>query len=64
LTDAIAADAATRPISGFTFSGQRFDCGSKAGMFEATLHVASQDPELMNVLKGYCAQSFDTRSAA
>lgn len=64
LTDAIAREAATRPISGFGFSGMRFDCGSKAGMLEATLHLASQDPDLASVLDIYCTQTSDTRSAA
>lgn len=53
LTDAIAKDAGTQPISGFHFSGTRFDCGSKAGMLEATLHLASQDPELSAVLDAF-----------
>lgn len=64
LTDAIAADASTRPISGFGFSGTRFDCGSKAGMLEATLHLAAQDPDLAPVLDGYFTQTLSTRSAA
>jgi len=64
LTDAIAREAATRPISGFGFSGVRFDCGSKAGMLEATLHLASQDPELSSVLDSYYARTGVTRSAA
>ncbi|MFA8386961.1 MAG: UTP--glucose-1-phosphate uridylyltransferase [Pelagibaca sp.] len=64
LTDAIARDATRRPISGFGFSGTRFDCGSKAGMLEATLHLASQDPELASVLDQYCTRTLDTQSAA
>jgi UTP-glucose-1-phosphate uridylyltransferase len=51
LTDAIAKAAKTRPISGFRFSGTRFDCGSKAGMLQATLHLAAQDPELAAVIE-------------
>ena len=64
LTDAIAKEAAKRPISGFRFSGTRFDCGSKAGMLEATLHLASNDPELAHVVQSFSAQIPDTRSAA
>ena len=64
LTDAIAKDAAKRPISGFGFSGRRFDCGSKAGMLEATLHLACQDPELVHVLERYWEQRVETQSAA
>ena len=50
LTDAIATDAARIGLAGFRFSGTRFDCGSKAGMLRATLHLAAQDPELAAVL--------------
>lgn len=50
LTDAIAKDANTLGLTGFTFSGQRFDCGSKAGMLRATLHLASNDPDCAAVL--------------
>jgi UTP-glucose-1-phosphate uridylyltransferase len=64
LTDAIARDAVTRPISGFGFSGQRFDCGSKAGMLEATLHLAAQDSDLESVLDAFSADRLETRSAA
>ena len=51
LTDAIARDAALRGLSGFRFSGTRFDCGSKAGMLRATLHLAARDPDCADVLK-------------
>jgi len=38
LTDAIAAEiAAGRPVNGFRFHGQRFDCGSKSGYLQATV---------------------------
>ena len=57
LTDAIAKGAATRDLVGFRFSGTRFDCGSKAGMLEATLHLAAQDPELASVIGKYTAPS-------
>ncbi|MEM6617593.1 MAG: UTP--glucose-1-phosphate uridylyltransferase [Pseudomonadota bacterium] len=45
LTDAIANGIPRTGLAGFSFSGTRFDCGSKAGMLKATLHVARQDPE-------------------
>lgn len=64
LTDAIARNAAERPISGFGFSGTRFDCGSKAGMLEATLHLAAQDPELAQVLEAHANRLVNLRSAA
>ncbi|WP_413718765.1 UTP--glucose-1-phosphate uridylyltransferase [Silicimonas sp. MF1-12-2] len=64
LTDAIDAHAMERPISGFRFSGTRFDCGSKSGMLEATLHLAGQDPELAEVLDAYTGNRNHARSAA
>ncbi|MEP1610502.1 MAG: UTP--glucose-1-phosphate uridylyltransferase [Roseobacter sp.] len=51
LTDAIDRSAGRVGLSGFRFSGTRFDCGSKAGMLRATIHRASQDAECCNVLK-------------
>ncbi|MEL6913851.1 MAG: UTP--glucose-1-phosphate uridylyltransferase [Pseudomonadota bacterium] len=50
LTDAISRGAETLGLAGFQFSGIRFDCGSKAGMLRATLHLAAADPELSHVL--------------
>ena len=55
LTDAIARSARDVGLAGFRFSGDRFDCGSKAGMLEATLHLASQDPEYADVLADFVA---------
>jgi UTP--glucose-1-phosphate uridylyltransferase len=51
LTDAIARGAASLGLGGFQFSGTRFDCGSKAGMLEATLELAAADPECRTVLE-------------
>lgn len=50
LTDAIARGVGEVGLAGFRFSGTRFDCGSKAGMLRATLHLALQDPELSDVV--------------
>lgn len=50
LTDAIARDAGRVGLAGYRFSGTRFDCGSKAGMLRATLHLAADDPEYAEVL--------------
>ncbi len=61
LTDAIARGASRVGLAGFRFSGQRFDCGSKAGMLEATLHLAAQDPEYADVLEAF---RFDGRTAS
>ena len=54
LTDAIAHGIGRLGLAGFSISGQRFDCGSKVGMLEATLFVASKDPKYAEVLKRYC----------
>lgn len=51
LTDAIARGASKVGLGGFQFSGTRFDCGSKAGMLDATLELASRDPGCLEVLK-------------
>ncbi|MBV7379843.1 UTP--glucose-1-phosphate uridylyltransferase [Maritimibacter dapengensis] len=50
LTDAINADAASRPIHGWRFAGERFDCGSQAGYVAATLRYALACPELASVV--------------
>ncbi|EAU45350.1 UTP--glucose-1-phosphate uridylyltransferase [Salipiger bermudensis] len=51
LTDAIAKGVERVGLSGFRFSGQRFDCGSKAGMLRATLAYAGQNEEFHPVLE-------------
>ena len=54
LTDAIAQEiAAERPVYGFRFRGQRFDCGSKAGFLQATVAFALSRPDLRDELRGY-----------
>ena len=54
LTDAIAQEiAAERPVYGFRFRGQRFDCGSKAGFLQATVTFALSRPDLRDELRGY-----------
>lgn len=40
LTDAIATSLTTTPCSAYRFDGQRFDCGSKQGFIDATIHHA------------------------
>jgi UTP--glucose-1-phosphate uridylyltransferase len=55
LTDAIASDLHGVGLSGFEFSGQRFDCGSKQGMLAAMLHLARNDPAFDEVLSDFIA---------
>ncbi len=54
LTDAIAAQIAQgRPVHGLRFSGQRFDCGSKAGFLQATVAFGLARDELRDELAAY-----------
>ena len=47
LTDAIAAEcAAGRPVWGYRFEGERFDCGSKQGFLQATVAFGLARPDL------------------
>lgn len=46
LTDAINADVATVGVNGFTFDGQRFDCGSVQGYVQATTAFAMDRADL------------------
>lgn len=38
LTDAIASMLAERPVFGYEYEGTRYDCGSKEGLFAATIN--------------------------
>ncbi|MGF1501346.1 MAG: UTP--glucose-1-phosphate uridylyltransferase [Paracoccaceae bacterium] len=51
LTDAIARRIDEDGLAGYHFSGERFDCGSKAGMLAATLRRAAEDPAYRGVLE-------------
>lgn len=47
LTDAIAEEIVRgRPVHGYRFEGERFDCGSKAGFLQATVSFALSRPDL------------------
>ena len=47
LTDAIAEEIVKgRPVHGYRFEGERFDCGSKAGFLKATVSFALSRPDL------------------
>jgi UTP--glucose-1-phosphate uridylyltransferase len=46
LTDAIARLLLEEPVYGYQFEGQRFDCGSKLGYLQATVHFGLKHPEL------------------
>ncbi|EIE52542.1 UTP--glucose-1-phosphate uridylyltransferase [Salipiger aestuarii] len=55
LTDAIAKGIDRVGLCGFRFSGQRFDCGNKAGMLRATLAFAGRRPEFHSVLSEHAS---------
>jgi UTP--glucose-1-phosphate uridylyltransferase len=40
----------------YRFDGTRFDCGSKAGIVKATLHMALRDPALAEVVRGFAEE--------
>lgn len=46
LTDAMARMIGQQPFHAVTFTGRRFDCGSKAGFVEATLSLALERPDM------------------
>lgn len=46
LTDAMLTLAATMPFYGTVFTGETFDCGSKAGFIEANIAFALEDEEV------------------
>jgi UTP--glucose-1-phosphate uridylyltransferase len=51
LTDAIDALLKEQgKVLAYRFEGTRFDCGNKAGLVRATMHMAMQDPKLAPVV--------------
>lgn len=56
LTDAIARGIERVGLAGFSFSGTRYDCGSKTGMLRATLAMAAADPDYAGVLNEAATQ--------
>ncbi|MDJ1016021.1 MAG: UTP--glucose-1-phosphate uridylyltransferase [Paracoccaceae bacterium] len=65
LTDAIAAEIdAGRPVYGFRFEGQRFDCGSKAGFLQATVSFALARPDLHDELSAFLREIVHVGRAA
>ncbi len=54
LTDAIAHEIKQgRPVHGYRFEGERFDCGSKAGYLQATVSFALSRDDLSGELREY-----------
>jgi UTP--glucose-1-phosphate uridylyltransferase len=61
LTDSMARMIGEAPFHGLRFEGHRFDCGDKAGFFEANVAFAlARDdlrPEIQKILEAYAAVS-------
>jgi UTP--glucose-1-phosphate uridylyltransferase len=54
LTDAIDALLKEQgKVLAYRFEGTRFDCGNKAGLVRATMHMAMQDPKLASVVREF-----------
>ena len=53
LTDAIASLLSEEDIFSYSFTGTRYDCGSKLGYLQATVEYALQHPELSEDFRDY-----------
>ena len=54
LTDAIEALLKEQgKVLAYRFEGTRFDCGNKAGLVRATMHMALQDPKLAPTVRAF-----------
>ncbi len=53
LTDAMAQLIGRQPFHGFTFDGQRYDCGDKAGYIEANLAIALARDDIGPVVRAF-----------
>ena len=56
LTDAMAKLIGTQPFNGFSYEGQRYDCGSRIGFIEANIAFAMQDPEIGKTIRSIVKQ--------
>ncbi len=57
LTDAIEALLKEKgQVLAYRFEGIRFDCGNKAGLVRATMHMALQDPALAPTVRAFLKQ--------
>ena len=57
LTDAIDALLKEQgKVLAYRFEGTRFDCGNKAGLVRATMHMAMQDPKLAPTVREFLSK--------
>jgi UTP--glucose-1-phosphate uridylyltransferase len=58
LTDAIEALLREQgKVLAYRFEGTRFDCGNKAGLVRATMHMALQDPKLAPIVREFAVRA-------
>jgi UTP--glucose-1-phosphate uridylyltransferase len=55
LTDAMAQMIGTQPFHAYTFGGQRFDCGDKAGFITANIALALERQDIGATVKAFIA---------
>jgi UTP--glucose-1-phosphate uridylyltransferase len=55
LTDAMAQMIGTQPFHAYTFGGQRFDCGDKAGFITANIALALEREDIGATVKAFIA---------
>ena len=59
LTDAMAQMIGNQPFHGFTFDGQRYDCGDKAGYIQANLALALARDDIGPVVRAFAKTLLD-----
>ncbi|MHA3979579.1 UTP--glucose-1-phosphate uridylyltransferase GalU [Halovulum sp. GXIMD14794] len=65
LTDAIASEIKNSDnVTGFRFTGRRYDCGSKSGFLQATVAFGLQHPELRDDFRSFLDGLSTTAHAA
>ena len=57
LTDAIAALIERERVLAYRFQGQRFDCGSRIGLVEATIEFALDHDDLAEATRAYMREA-------
>jgi len=56
LTDAMLQLIGQQPFHGFTFSGERYDCGDKAGFIQANLAIALAHADIGPVVRAFATE--------
>jgi UTP--glucose-1-phosphate uridylyltransferase len=61
LTDAMSQMIGTQPFHGFTFDGERFDCGDKAGYMQANFALALERDDIGPAVRAYAQRRLAER---